>query len=129
MKRSGGSVVLVSSAAARIGMPNHETIAAAKAGGEGLVVSAAASYANRGTRFNAVAPGLTKSNMTRHLWENESSAEASVRMHALGRLGESDEVASMIDWLLYDEAGWVTGQIFGVDGGLSSVLGRPRVAR
>ena len=129
MKRRGGSVVLVSSAAARIGMPNHEAIAAAKAGVEGLTMSAAATYASRGIRVNAVAPGLTKSDMTRHLWENETSAEASMRMHALGRLGEPDEVAAMIKWLLSDEAGWVTGQVFGVDGGLSSVLGRPKVAR
>lgn len=129
MKRGGGSVVLVSSAAARIGMPNHEAISAAKAGVEGLTLSAAASYANRGIRFNAVAPGLTRSRMTRHLWEKETSAEASERMHALGRLGEPDEVASIICWLLSDEANWVTGQVYGIDGGLSSVLGRPKVSR
>jgi len=96
MERSGGSVVLVSSAAARIGMPNHEAIAAAKAGIEGLTVAAAASYAGRGIRFNAVAPGLTMSQMTRHIWENKQAAEASVRMHALGRLGEPDDVAAMM---------------------------------
>lgn len=129
MKRNGGSVVLVSSAAARIGMPNHEAIAAAKAGVEGLMVSAAASYAARGLRFNAVAPGLTRSRMTQHLWENKTSAEASTRMHALGRIGEPEDVAAMIYWLLSTETSWVTGQIFGVDGGLSSVLGRPKVAR
>ena len=129
MKRNGGSVVLVSSAAARIGMPNHEAIAAAKAGIEGLTVSAAASYAGRGIRFNAVAPGLTKSQMTRHIWENKTSAEASVRMHALGRLGEPDDVAAMIHCLLSNETSWITGQVFGVDGGLSSVLGRSKVSR
>jgi 3-oxoacyl-[acyl-carrier protein] reductase len=129
MKRSGGSVVLVSSAAARIGIPNHEAIAAAKAGIEGLTVSAAASYAGRGIRFNAVAPGLTKSEMTRHIWENNASAEASERMHALRRLGEPDDVAAMIHWLLSSESSWVTGQVFGVDGGLSSVLGRSKVSR
>ena len=129
MKRNGGSVVLVSSAAARIGMPNHEAIAAAKAGIEGLTVSAAASYAGRGIRFNAVAPGLTKSQMTRHIWQNKTSAEASVRMHALGRLGEPDDVAAMIHCLLSNETNWITGQVFGVDGGLSSVLGRSKVSR
>lgn len=129
MKRNGGSVVLVSSAAARIGMPNHEAIAAAKSGIEGLTIAAAASYASRGIRFNAVAPGLTKSQMTRHLWENKMSAEASVRMHAMGRLGEPDDVAAMIQWLLSDESSWITGQVFGVDGGLSSVLGRTKVSR
>lgn len=129
MSRNGGSVVLISSAAAQVGMPNHEAIAAAKAGIEGLTVSAAASYAGRGIRFNAVAPGLTKSQMTRHIWENKTSAQASVRMHALGRLGEPDDVAAMIHWLLSNETSWVTGQVFGVDGGLSSVLGRTKVSR
>ena len=129
MKRNGGSVVLVSSAAARIGLPNHEAIAAAKAGVEGLTVAAAASYASRGIRFNAVAPGLTKSQMTRHIWENKTAAEASVRMHVLGRLGEPDDVAAMIHWLLSSESSWVTGQVFRVDGGLSSVLGRSKMSR
>jgi NAD(P)-dependent dehydrogenase (short-subunit alcohol dehydrogenase family) len=129
MKSSGGSVVLVSSAAARIGIPNHEAIAAAKAGIEGLTVAAAASYAGRGIRFNAVAPGLTKSEMTRHIWENKTIAEASVGMHALGRLGEPEDVAAMIHWLLSNESSWITGQVFGVDGGLSSVRGRSKASR
>ena len=60
LKADGGSVVLVSSAAARIGLPNHEAIAAAKAGIIGLVLSAAATYARQKIRFNAVAPGLTR---------------------------------------------------------------------
>ena len=59
MRKSGGSVVLVSSVAAKFGLPNHEAIAAAKAGVEGLTLSAAASYARYQLRFNAVAPGLT----------------------------------------------------------------------
>jgi 3-oxoacyl-[acyl-carrier protein] reductase len=129
MKRNGGSVVLGSSAAARIGLTKHEAIAAAKAGIEGLTVAAAASYAGRGIRFNAVAPGLTRSQMTRHIWEKKTAAEASVRMHALGRLGEPDDVAAMIHWLLSNESSWITGQVFGVDGGLSSVLGRTSMAR
>lgn len=129
MRKSGGSVVLVSSAAASIGMPNHEAIAAAKSGVEGLMRGAAASYAARGIRFNAVAPGLTKSNMTRQIWESEQASAASEQMHALGRLGDPDDVAAMIQWLLLDESGWVTGQVFGVDGGLSSVLCRQKVKR
>jgi len=129
MRKSGGSVVLVSSAAASMGMPNHEAIAAAKAGVEGLMRSAAASYAARGIRINAVAPGLTKSNMTRQIWESEQASAASEQMHALGRLGDPDEVAAMIQWLLLDESSWITGQVFGVDGGLSSVLGRQKVKR
>ena len=119
----GGSVVLLSSAAARVGLPGHEAIAAAKAGIEGLTRSAAATYGSRGLRFNAVAPGLVRTNLTRRIWENSM---ASVAMHALGRLGEPEDVASLIGWLLDRANNWVTGQIFGVDGGLSSVRGKGR---
>ena len=129
MRPHGGSIVLVSSAAARIGMPNHEAIAAAKAGVEGLMRSAAATYAGRGIRVNAVSPGLTKSEMTRRLWESAAAETISTQMHALGRLGEPDEVASAITWLLTDESSWVTGQVIGVDGGLSQVISRAKVRR
>ncbi len=125
MRRNGGSIVLVSSAAARVGLPNHEAIAAAKGGVMGLTLSAAATYAMRGIRVNCVAPGLTETQATEALTANETSREASERMHALGRLGQPDEVASMIDWLLAVDNAWVTGQVFGVDGGLASV--RPPV--
>ena len=122
----GGSVVLLSSAAARVGLPGHEAIAAAKAGIEGLTRSAAATYGSRGLRFNAVAPGLVRTNLTRRIWENNMASAASVAMHALGRLGEPEDVASLIAWLLDRANSWVTGQIFAVDGGLSSVRGKGR---
>lgn len=126
MGGQGGSVVLISSAAARVGLANHEAIAAAKAGVIGLTLSAAASYAGRGIRVNAVAPGLVKSNMTRSLWESEAAESMSSSMHALNRLGEPEQVASMIEWLLQPANDWVTGQVFGVDGGLATVIPRPR---
>ncbi|MEO1497935.1 MAG: SDR family oxidoreductase [Planctomycetota bacterium] len=123
---SGGSVVLMSSAAARSGLPSHEAIAAAKAGVIGLAKSAAASYASAGIRVNAVAPGLVKTPLTERIWSNETSAAASEGMHAAGRLGEPDDVASMICWLLDPANTWVTGEVFGVDGGLASVRAQPR---
>ena len=125
MRRTGGSIVLVSSAAARVGLPNHEAISAAKGGVMGLTLSAAATYAMRGIRVNCVAPGLTETPATEALTANETSRDASERMHALGRLGQPDEVASLIDWLLAPDNAWVTGQVMGVDGGLASV--RPPV--
>lgn len=126
MRKSGGSIVLVSSAAARIGMPNHEAIAAAKAGIQGLARSAAATYAARGIRVNVVAPGLIRSEMTRSIWDNEAQADASLAMHALGRLGEPGDVAACIVWLLGAESAWMTGQVIGVDGGLSRLIPRKR---
>lgn len=127
MRSSGGSVVFVSSAAAGVGTPNHEAIASAKAGIEGLVRSAAATYANRGIRFNAVAPGLVKSKMTTKLWESEAAAAQSSEMHPLGRLGEPDEIAAALEWLLHPGNSWTTGQVLSVDGGLANVLPRRTV--
>lgn len=124
MLKTGGSIVLVSSAAARTGLGNHEAIAAAKAGVQGLTLSAAASYAPRGIRVNAVAPGLVRTGMTAKQLSSEAREDASAALHPLGRIGEPDEVAAAIEWLLDPAQGWVTGQILGVDGGLATV--RPR---
>lgn len=120
----GGSVVLVSSAAARLGLANHEAIAAAKAGVLGLMLSASATYGSRGLRFNAVAPGLVRTPMTERITRSETARKASEAMHAVGRLGEPGDVASMISWLLDPHQSWVTGQVFGVDGGLATVRTR-----
>uniref|UniRef100_A0A7V4XS50 SDR family oxidoreductase n=1 Tax=Acidobacterium capsulatum TaxID=33075 RepID=A0A7V4XS50_9BACT len=122
--KQGGSVVLLSSAAARLGMASHEAIAAAKAGVQGLALSAAATYASRNLRVNCVAPGLTKTPLTERITGNEMVAKGSLAMHALGRFGEASEVASAIAWLLDPEQSWVTGQVIGVDGGLATVRTR-----
>ncbi len=100
MMNTGGSIVLVSSAAARVGLANHEAIAAAKAGVIGLTLSAATTYAPRGIRVNCVAPGLVRTPMTARLTANEASLKASTAMHALGRIGEPRDVATAIEWLL-----------------------------
>jgi NAD(P)-dependent dehydrogenase (short-subunit alcohol dehydrogenase family) len=124
MTQQGGSIVLLSSAAARIGLANHEAISAAKAGIEGLALAASATYASKGIRINCVAPGLTRTPLAAKLLQNETMAKASASMHALGRIGEPNEVASAIEWLLDPEQSWITGQVIGVDGGLSRI--RPR---
>jgi NAD(P)-dependent dehydrogenase (short-subunit alcohol dehydrogenase family) len=124
MLNTGGSIVLVSSAAARIGLANHEAIAAAKAGVIGLTLSAAATYGPRGIRVNCVAPGLVRTPMTARLTANETSLKASTAMHALGRIGEPQDVAAAIEWLLSPEQSWITGQVLGIDGGLGSVRSR-----
>ncbi len=126
MRKTGGAVVLVSTAAAAVAIPNHEAIAAAKGGVEGLARSAAATYAGSGIRVNVVAPGLVKSEMSRSIWSNDLPAKASEKMHALGRLGEPTDIASMIAWLLDPANNWITGQVIGIDGGLGSVLQKQR---
>jgi 3-oxoacyl-[acyl-carrier protein] reductase len=124
LKTDGGSVVLVSSAAARIGLANHEAIAAAKAGIVGLMLSAAATYARQRIRFNAVAPGLTKTPLTQGLVASELAEKASIGMHPLGRLGTPEDVARAIVFLLDPAQDWITGQVLGVDGGLASLKTR-----
>jgi NAD(P)-dependent dehydrogenase (short-subunit alcohol dehydrogenase family) len=124
LKAEGGSVVLVSSAAARIGLANHEAIAAAKAGIIGLVLSAAATYARQKIRFNAVAPGLVRTPLTQGLVASELAEKASIGMHPLGRLGTPDDVARAIAFLLDPAQDWITGQVLGVDGGLASLKTR-----
>jgi len=125
MRKHGGSIVLASSAAAQTGISNHEAIAAAKGGIIAMVRSAAATYGAQGVRVNAVAPGLTRSKMTSRLLDDATQAEASRQMHVLGRLGEPEDVAGLVAWLMGPESSWVTGQTIGVDGGLGQA--RPRL--
>lgn len=121
MRKEGGSVVLVSSAAASIGLANHEAISAAKAGIEGLMLAAAASYSRQKIRVNCIAPGLVQTKLTKSVTSNENSRQASLSMHPLGRLGEAADIAQAIAWLLSKESSWITGQVLAVDGGLSKV--------
>lgn len=121
MRPDGGSVVLCSSAAAQIGLSNHEAIAAAKGAIEGLTRSAAMTYAKIGLRVNAVAPGLTRTPLTARITGNEKALESTLSLHPRGRIGEAEDVADAIAWLLGAHSDWVTGQILGVDGGLATL--------
>jgi 3-oxoacyl-[acyl-carrier protein] reductase len=120
----GGSIVLVASAAARIGLANHEAIAAAKGGVISLTLAAAASYAAKQVRVNCVAPGLVRTPLTARITGSAAAEQSSVAMHALGRLGEPDDVARAIAFLLDPANSWITGQTLGVDGGLGTVRSR-----
>lgn len=120
------AALLFSSAATQIGLVNHEAIATAKAGVDGLVRSAAATYATRGIRVNAIAPGLVRSGLTRRLVENEAVLRASEGMHPLGRIGEPEDVAALAALLVSPATAWVTGQTIGVDGGLAGIKLPPR---
>jgi 3-oxoacyl-[acyl-carrier protein] reductase len=121
MMGSGGSIVLASTVAAQIGLMNHEAIALAKGAVNGLVLSAAATYAPKNIRVNAVAPGLVKTPLASKITSSELALKASTAMHPLGRVGEPDDVAACISWLLDPATTWVTGQIIGIDGGLGRV--------
>ena len=119
--RSQGAAVLVSSAAARIGTANHEAVAAAKAGVEGLVRGAAASYAAHGIRINAVAPGIIETPASAGLIASAAGREAAARQYPLPGIGSPEELAELMCWLLSASAARVTGQVWALDGGFSSI--------
>jgi NAD(P)-dependent dehydrogenase (short-subunit alcohol dehydrogenase family) len=121
LRAAGGSILLFSSAAAQIGLPNHEAIASAKSGIIGLMRSAAATYASSQIRVNCIAPGLVRTSLSAKITGNTAAEKASLAFHPLNRLGEPEDIAVLAAWLLSDESRWTTGQTFTVDGGLSSL--------
>lgn len=123
--KKSGSVVLFSSVVARIGVANHEVIAAAKAGIEGFALSAAASYASSGIRFNVIAPGLTETPMTRHLLSSDLTRAAAEKQYPIPGVNSATDIAGLACWLSSTEAARVTAQIIAVDGGFSRI--RPLV--
>lgn len=125
--RKGGAVVFISSAAAMVGLPNHEAIAAAKAGIIGLAQSAAATYAANNLRFNVVAPGMINTPLTSSLINNEMAYQASISMHALGRIGEPEDISAAVAFFLDPKNDWITGQVLAVDGGLSRVRPKTKI--
>lgn len=126
--QQNGSIVLVSTVAASQGLNNHELISAAKAGLEGVVRSGAISYARMGIRFNAVAPALTDTPLAAPLLSNEASRNISEQIHPLGRVAKPEEVARLICLLAGPESAFVTGQIWGIDGGLGAGVMPPRIS-
>jgi NAD(P)-dependent dehydrogenase (short-subunit alcohol dehydrogenase family) len=120
-----GAAVFASSVVARIGVANHEAIAAAKGGVEALVRGAAATYASQGLRVNAVAPGMTDTPMTAGMLKMAAMREGAARQYPLGGVQTADQVADVMAWLLGDGAARLTGQVIAVDGGFTTV--RPLV--
>ena len=120
LKSNKGSIILFSTVAAKRGFLNHSIISSAKAAVEGLTVALAAEFAPN-IRINCIAPSLSESKIAAPMLKNEKMAESIAKMHALKRIGKGDDFSSLASFLLSEESSWVTGQIFGVDGGRSSV--------
>ncbi|RZK68127.1 MAG: SDR family oxidoreductase [Pedobacter sp.] len=118
---SGSSIVLISSVAAKTGMPYHASIAAAKGAVEGMAVTLAAELAFQNIRVNVVAPSLTDTPLAANLLSTPEKREASAKRHPLGKIGEPEDISKLISFLLSDNSKWITGQIIGIDGGLGAL--------
>jgi 3-oxoacyl-[acyl-carrier protein] reductase len=119
-KDGKGSILLFSTVAVQLGMPFHTSVAVSKGAIEGLVRSLAAELAPQ-IRVNALAPSLTDTPLASQLLSNDEKKERSANMHPLKRYGNSNDLANAATFLLTDESSWITGQIIGVDGGLSTL--------
>jgi len=115
------SIVLFSSVAASMGMPFHTSVAAAKGAIEGFAKALAAEYVPK-IRVNVIAPSLTDTPLAEKFLSNEEKKEKSAQRHPLKRVGTSEDMAQMASFLLSDKSSWISGQIFHVDGGMSTLL-------
>ena len=114
------SILLFSTVAVHQGFTAHASVAMAKGAVEGLTLSLAAELAPK-IRVNCIAPSLTRTPLAAPLLGNETMASAIASMHAMQRLGEPDDIAPLAALLLSSEAGWITGQSVGVDGGRANL--------
>jgi 3-oxoacyl-[acyl-carrier protein] reductase len=122
LKKAGGAgIVLFSSVAANTGFSFHTSISMAKGALQGLAIALAAEYATSSIRVNVIAPSLTDTPLAQHLLSSDDKREASAKRHPLGRFGEPSDIAAAATYLASDEAGWITGQVLGVDGGLGNL--------
>jgi len=114
------SVVLYSSVAVAQGMAFHSSIAAAKGAVEALGRSLAAELAPT-VRVNVIAPSLTDTPLATKLLSDQEKVNAAAQRHPLKRIGQPQDHAQLCAFLLGEESSWITGQVIGVDGGLSVI--------
>lgn len=117
----GASIVLISSVAAKTGLPYHASISAAKGAVEGLALSLAAELAGQQIRVNVVAPSLTDTPMAQNLLSTPEKREASAKRHPLAKYGQPEDISQTIAFLLSADSSWITGQVIGIDGGMGKL--------
>jgi len=115
----GSSVVLFSTVAAQTGMEFHASISAAKAGLEGMAKALAAELAAHQVRVNVIAPSLTDTPLAKQLLGSDNKRQQAAKRHPLNAVGSPDDMAAVAMFLLTTGGRWITGQVIGVDGGLS----------
>ena len=115
LKSGGGSIVNIASILGQVGFANSSGYVAAKHGVVGLTRASALEYATQGIRVNAVGPGFINTPLLGAL--PKEALEPIAQMHAVKRLGESNEVAALVTFLASNEASFMTGNYYAVDGG------------
>ncbi len=115
LKTGGGSIINMASILGQVGFANSAGYVAAKHGVVGLTKSAALEYATEKIRVNSVGPGFINTPLLSAL--PKEALEPIAQLHAVKRLGESEEVAAMVTFLASDEASFITGNYYAVDGG------------
>lgn len=123
LKQGRGSIVNISSVASLVGIPALAAYAASKGGLDALTRALAIDYANDGIRCNVVNPGLIDTPMAASLMANPEMLGSILSQYAIRRAGTPEEVASMVLYLASDEAAWVTGGTFAIDGGMTVYKG------
>ncbi len=116
----GSSMVFFSTIAVRTGMPFHTSVAASKGAIEGFAKSLAAEYAPK-VRVNVIAPSLVDTPLSAKLLSNDKKKDIMGERHPMKRTGEVEDIANMVIFLLGGHSSWITGQIIGIDGGLSTL--------
>ena len=114
------SVLLFSSVAAQTGMPFHASVAASKGAVEGLTGALAAEWAPK-VRVNCIAPSLTETPLASRFLKTQKQKEAMQQRHPMKTYGQPIDIASMANFLLSEKSRWITGQVIGIDGGLSTI--------
>ena len=115
------SVVVYSSVAATMGMPFHTSVAAAKGALEGFAKAFAAEYAPK-IRMNVIAPSLTDTSLADKFLNTEEKKEKAAMRNPMKKVGTPQDIAQMTAFLLSEQSNWITGQVFAVDGGMSTLL-------
>ncbi len=119
-KSEQASLVFFSTVAVNVGMPFHTSVAAAKGAIEGFAKALAAEYAPS-FRVNVIAPSLTDTPLASKLLSSEEKKEKMAERHPLKRVGTPEDMAQVAQFLLSEQSSWITGQVIGVDGGLSTL--------
>lgn len=114
------AIILFSTVAVQMGLPFHSQVSASKGAIEGLVRALAAEYAPK-IRVNCIAPSLTDSPLSVSLLNTDQKREANALRHPMKRIGTTDDIANLAEFLLSSKASWITGQIMNVDGGMSTL--------